>query len=292
MLKFQKLYAIVLFSFFSGSAFSQGEIDEQPKIMLKNEKSAALFLTSNGIGAGLRYGQRINARNQTLYDLDLMSVKHPKEIKLTSNNNYYSSRSFVFGKQNSFFELKGSIGKQYEMFRKNDKGGISIRYYYSAGPTIGILKPIYYEIRYYSPPTYPPDPNYKPYETEKFNTSIHLSNINGRASFFKGFNELSIVPGASAKVGFSFEYSREDAIIHAIDVGIGMDAFPKPIPIMATQNNSFFFLNLTAGYRFGKVIDVSDAARAKSFKQRRQEQKLSRRISKDQKKNEGKLENY
>jgi len=291
MLQFLKKYTFLLLSLFSGVAFSQGEIDDQPKIMLKNEKTGSVFLTSNGIGAGYRYGKRINARNQTLYDIDFMNVKHPKEIRLSAYNSF-SSRSFVFGKENSFFELKGTIGKQYEMFRKNDKGGISIRYFYGAGPTIGILKPIYYEIRYYAPPTYPPNPNYEPNKIEKFNISQHLSNINGRASFFKGFKEISIVPGASAKAGFSFEYGREDAVIHAIDVGIGLDIFPKAIPIMATQTNNFYFLNLSAGYRFGKVIDVSDAALSKSWKERWKEQRLSRKISKDRKSKEENLQNF
>ncbi len=292
MLKILKQCALILLSLFPGVVFSQGEIDEQPKIMLKNEQSGIIFLTSNGIGAGYRFGKRINARNQTLYDIDFMNVKHPKEIRLTSTFNNFSSRSFVFGKQNNFFEFKGTIGKQYEMFRKNDKGGISIRYFYAAGPVIGILKPIYYEIRYYAPPTYPPNPNYDPYKTEKFNTSIHQTNINGRASFFKGFKELSVVPGATAKAGLSFEYSREDAIIHAIEVGIGLDVFPKSIPIMATQTNNFYFLNLCAGYRFGKVIDVSDVAKSKTWKERRQDQKLSRSISKEQKNKEDNLENF
>ncbi len=283
MLKILKLSGFLVFLIISEIAFPQGEIDDQPKVMLKNEITGVALLTSNGIRVGYRYGKRINARNQTIYEIDFVSVKHPKEIRLTSNYNYYSNRSFVFGKQNNFFELKGTLGKQYEMFRKNDKGGVSIRYFYSAGPTIGILKPIYYEIRYISG-------NY--IKDEKFNTSIHQSNIDGRSSFFKGFDELSVVPGATAKVGFSFEYSREDAIIHAIDVGVGLDIFPKAIPIMATQTNNFYFLNLSAGYRFGKIVDVSDAARAKSRKTRRQEQKLSKSISKDLKGKEEKLENY
>jgi len=285
MRKFLKLYSLLILSFFSVNVFSQGELDDQPKIMLRNEKSGIVFLTSNGIGLGYRYGKRINARNQTLYDVDFMTVKHPKEIKLTSNYNYYSSRSFIYGKQNSFFELKGSIGKQYEIFRKNDRGGISIRYFYSAGPTIGILKPIYYEIRYYN--------LYEDFtKIEKFNISIHQSNINGKASFFKGFNELSVVPGGSAKFGFNFEYSREDAVIHALEVAIGLDVFPKAIPIMATQTNDFYFLNLTVGYRFGKVIDVSEAALSEKWKSRRAEQKLSRSISKSQKKQENTLQDF
>jgi len=253
--------------------------------MLKNEKTGSVFLTSNGIGVSYRYGKRINARNQTIFDIDFMNVKHPKELRLTSNTSYYSSKSFIFGKQNNFFELKGTIGKHYELFRKNDKGGISIRYLYSAGPTIGILKPIYYEIRYYSLVN-----DY--IKIEKFNTSIHQSSINGKASFFKGFKELSVVPGFSAKAGFSFEYGREEAMIHAIDVGMGLDVFPRSIPIMATQTNNFYFLNLTVGYRFGKVIDVSEAAQAKSRKDRRQEQKLSKSIIKDQKRKEQYLQDF
>jgi hypothetical protein len=285
MLKFLRLLIIILALALPFALYSQGEIDEQPKVMLKNERSGILYLTSNGIGAGYRFGKRIDARNQTIYDIDFMNVKHPKEIKLTSNYSYYSSRSFVFGKQNNFFELKGTIGKQYELFRKNDKGGISIRYFYAGGPTLGILKPIYYEIRYYSL-------SYDYTKTEKFNTSIHQSNINGKASFFKGFKELSVVPGITAKAGFSFEYGREDAIIRAVDVGLGIDLFPKAIPIMATQNNNFYFLNLTIGYRFGRVIDVSDVARSKSWKERRRDQKLSRSISKDQESKDEVLQDF
>lgn len=285
MLKTPKYYGFLLLFLLSGKVYSQGEIDEQPKIMLKNEKSGIVFLTSNGIGAGYRYGKRIDARNQTQYDLDFMNVKHPKEIKTTSNNNsYYATRSFVYGKENNFFELKGTIGKQFEIFRKNDKGGISIRYFYGAGPTLGFLKPIFYEYT----------ENYLTYsitKTKKFNVN-NLGTINGRSSFFKGFNELSFIPGLTAKGGFSFEYSREDAIIHALEVGIGLDVFPRSIPIMANKTNNFYFFNLTAGYRFGKVIDVSDVALAKSRKDLRKEKRLSRRISKQQKGKEENLQNY
>lgn len=286
MLKNLRLYGCILLSLITVGVFSQGELDEQQKIMLRNEKTGIVYLTSNGIGLGYRYGKRINARNQTMYDFDFLNVKHPKELRLTSNYNYYSSRTFIFGKQNNFYELKGSIGKQYVMYRKNDKGGIAIRYFYTLGPTIGVLKPIYYEIRYYNA--------YEDYiKIEKFNVSIHQSNINGKASFFKGFDELSIVPGASARLGFNFEFSREDAQIRALEVGVGLDLFPRHIPIMAEQTNNFYFLNLTVGYRFGKVIDVSDAAiAAKSRKDSRAEKKLSRNLLKDQNNKTNQLQDF
>ncbi len=282
-----KILLTLLFISQSLILFSQGETQEEPKILYRNEKSASLFLSSNGIGADIRYGKRVNARNQILYHVEITSVKHPKEIKISTN--YYNNQSFVFGKINNFFELKGYIGKQHEIFRKNDKGGISIRYNYNIGPTIGILKPIYYEVLYGTSSGL----NMEYYsKIEKFNTSTHQSNILGKASFFKGFNELSFVPGGTVKAGLSFEYSRDDIKIHALEVAIGLDLFPKDIPILATNSNNFYFFNMMVGYRFGKVIDISEAARSKTWKEKRAERKLSRGIMKDQKQDAKELENF
>ena len=251
----RRLLPLLIGLLVSASAFSQGQIDNQKNILYKNERTFGIFLSSNGIGGDFSYAKRINARNQTLYQVELFSLSHPKEIKMS--NSFYSNKSFVFGKINSFFELKGQWGRSSEIYRKNDAGSISIRYFYSVGPVIGLLKPVYYEI-YYSTGV--------PYEyytkVEKFNTSIHQSNIFGKASFFEGIEEISIIPGASAKFGFTFEYSRRNVNINAIEIGAGIDIFPKEIPLMANESNQFFFLNLYAGYRFGKSIDISAAAEA------------------------------
>lgn len=253
---------------------AQGELDLEKKIILRDERSFGIFLNSNGLSGDFQYLKRINARNHKLYQLELMLVKHPKEIRLTNTNSYYSQRSFVFGKQNVFFELRGQYGRESELFRKNDKGGISMRYFYSLGPTIGILKPIYYEMEYLTLE----DSKYKyTYKTEKFNTAIHQSNVAGRSSFFKGFNEISLIPGISAKMGLSFEYSRQDISLHALDIGLGMDLFIKEIPIMATENNNFYFFNLYAGYRFGKVINISEAALKKSWFEKVKEDRQMRK---------------
>jgi len=265
--------------------FSQGELDIQPKILYKNEKSGGIYLNSNGLGAGLRYGQRINARNQILYETDLLFIKHPKEIRIS--NNIYSNRSFVFGKENTFFELRGMYGRQNEIFRKNDRGGVSVRYFFTGGPSIGFIKPIYYEVLYATSNPYNFD-----LKTEKFNTTIHQSNIYGRASFLKGVKEISIVPGVTAKAGFAFEYSRLDIILHSIEAGISADIFMKEIPIMATERNNLIFVNLFVSYRFGKYIDISEAALARrSSDAEKQDRKISRQSIRQQKKME-KEENY
>jgi hypothetical protein len=91
-----------------------------------------------------------------------------------------------------------------------------------------------------------------------------------------GFDELSVVPGLTAKTGMSFEYSQRDAVVHALEAGVTLTVYPKQIPIMATEKNNWLFFNLSVGYRFGRIKDISEAARAKTWKERRQERKSLR----------------
>ncbi len=92
-----------------------------------------------------------------------------------------------------------------------------------------------------------------------------------------GFNELKVVPGLTGKAGFSFEYSQKDAILHALEAGVSLTVYPKEIPIMATEQNNFLFFNLMVGYRFGRIIDISEAARSKTWKEKRAGEKSSRK---------------
>lgn len=237
---------------------AQGDIDQQGKIFYRNEKSIALLLNSNGFGLSGRYAKRIDAASKTIYDVDLVFLKHPKEVKLPSEVNPGAS-SFIFGKENIAMVLRPGFGKQKEIYRKFDVGGISIRRYHTFGPSVSILKPIFYEVRYYVPvtPTKPGDPNFRyEYKVEKFNDNIGSnSEIVGRSSFFKGFNEVKFIPGAYAKFGVSFEYSKLDLIIHSLDAGIIAEAFAKKLPILYSNENNQFFLTLFVSYRLGKVID-------------------------------------
>jgi hypothetical protein len=66
------------------------------------------------------------------------------------------------------------------------------------------------------------------------------------------------MPGLYAKGGFNFEYSKEDKIIHAIEFGAQINAFPKKIPIMAGPDNKALFFSLFVSYRFGVILDPLD----------------------------------
>lgn len=227
---------------------SQGDIDEQQRIFYRNERTVALLLNTNGFGVSYREGKRLDFLNKRIVDLDINILKHPREIKLV-NPYAIAGSSFVYGKLNNVITLKGGIGNQHELFKKVDLGGVAIRYFYSAGAVLAVTKPIYYNVRY------PGIGGEFEYRQEKFDETILAVDIYSRASFFKGFNELGVIPGLFTKGGFNFEYSKEDKVIHAIELGASFEAFPKRIPIMASDDNRALFFTMFVSYRIGVVID-------------------------------------
>jgi len=231
------------------SLHAQGDLNEQQKVFLRNERSFAVLLNSDGIGISYREGKRIDYLNKRFFEIDAGTLKHPKEYKI-SNPYTQGTGTFVFGKLNSAFFLRGGLGRQHEIFKKADLGGIAIRYLYSAGPVIALYKPIYYKV------LYPVSLNLYDIKEEKFEVSIHdPSDIYSRASFTKGLSETKALPGLYAKGSFNFEYSRQDKVIHAIEVGAQINAFPKKIPIMSSPDNKAIFFSLFVSYRFGVIID-------------------------------------
>ena len=246
----------------------QGEIDDQVHALFRDESAFGVFLHSNGFGLNYRYGFYRDVRNQLLLDIDFAYVKHPKEVK-TQVAYDYSTRRYVYGKENLFWELKAAVGWQKELYRKYDRNGISVRWYYGGGISLGFIKPIYYEVF-----NWPVEGEEITWEFKKFDTHFDQAQIGGRGPFFMGFDELSLAAGLTGKSGLSFEYSRRDAVLHALEAGVGLTVYPKEIPIMGTDvQNNFLFFNLSIGYRFGRIKDISEAARAKSRKEKREERK-------------------
>lgn len=239
----------------SATSMAQGEIDQQEKILYRNEKSLSLALTSTGWAINARYAKRINAARKIIYDADFAILKHPKEVRLSND---YSLGNFVFGKRNIVMDLRVGYGNQLEIFRKFDIGGVSIRHFHSVGASIALLKPVYYEYYFGNQ-----------VKTLRFDKNISAGME--RASFFKGLDEINIVPGLFFRVGMCFEYSQSDRVVHAIEAGVVFDAFPKELEMMANTDNSWFFTSLFISYRFGKVFDPSEKKAAKKKNRKKED---------------------
>ncbi len=248
-LRMKRVLAFFIVLSVSLTAYAQGELDTQTKILLRNEQSGGLFLFSSGYGAGYRYGQHVNVSRKMIYQVDLNYIKHRKEIR--SSSYYYPNKSFVYGKINNFFVLNTYYGLQHEVFSKFDKGGIAIRYFIMAGPNLGLLKPNYYEITY----------ELGRFVVEDFDTYYEKSNhaglIIGNSSFFRGMKEIKMIPGISFKAGVSFDYSSNEESYNAIEAGVKFDLFLDQIPIMSENlvSPQPYFFHLFVSYRFGKILD-------------------------------------
>jgi hypothetical protein len=247
----KNIASIIILISLCQTLIGQGDIDNQEKLIFQNERSVSVSLNSNGFGAGYRFGKRKTYLTKQLYDIEIAYIKHPKEAKVAPDIiGYSTSRRYVPGKLNVFVNLRPSMGFQKEIFSKEDRGSIAIKYYYGAGPSLGITKPIYY--------TYIiGDINGNALYTidEKYSIPQHPYGIAGRASFWKGFDELGIYPGLHANFGMSFEYSPLNQLLNAIDVNATFDAFYKKVPIMTELNTQFFF-TLSVAYRFGWMVEA------------------------------------
>ncbi len=144
-------------------------------------------------------------------------------------------------------------GYQKELFSKNDKGGIAIRYIGLIGPTVAILKPMFYKVSYYFD-----DDKVEDFETFYYaNQQTHSGDIVSKSSFFDGIENSEFIPGIHVASALSFEYSTKDLYLNAFEIGISVDLFIDDVPIMFSENNNYqnLFTTLFISYRFGKVID-------------------------------------
>lgn len=244
-----RLWHVILFLLVCGPLAAQGDLDPQNRLFWRNERSIGAALNSDGWSVIYRDLRQVKPSHRYFLELSVEGFKHPKEIKLT---NYYfqGTGTYVFGKLNSTWTTGVGAGYQIEIFEKHDLGGVSVSWFGGAGATLLYAKPIYYDVIVLV------GQDYYTVEQQKFDLTIHQPlDIMGKASFFMGFDEIKVYPGLYARSGFSFEYSKNDRVTHAIEVGASFHAFSDVIPIMASEDNQQFFPAIFVSYRIGMILD-------------------------------------
>ncbi|MES2836791.1 MAG: hypothetical protein V4667_04670 [Bacteroidota bacterium] len=241
---------IAIFFFVSTfSVYAQVKLpkeDVSEKLLFASEKSYGIIIHSNGWGINYRYAKVLNVDNKLIYDGEFVTQRHPKEYRYSSNVRN-DAKSFVYGKLNSVVSLRGGVGFQKTLFRKENSSSIEIRYTISGGPSFGFAKPVYLEV---FAPSIDPDRVFS--RVEKYNPYKHdLSNIIGRASFGRGLSQTKIYPGLYAKAAMQFEYSTEDEYLKFIELGSVVDIYPKPIPQMAYTKQYSWLLSVYVSFNFG-----------------------------------------
>ncbi|MCF8296758.1 MAG: hypothetical protein K9J13_04365 [Saprospiraceae bacterium] len=245
-MKFFKFIFIILFSLISIQLLAQSSSNIDGKVIFKKEKSGSINVHSAGWGFGYRTGSFKNGFKKRMLEFEFVTMKHPKEIK-TINPIFERAKSYYFGKLNNVFIVRSGYGIQKVLSSKPYWGGVEFRFLYMGGLSLGFTKPVYLYI--YDASNY----NEVLLTVEKYDPNKHsLHDIYGKGPFGKGIDELKLYPGLYTRLGLNFEYGIWDESIKAIETGVIIDVYPKPIPIMAFNDESYFFLSFYLSFNFGK----------------------------------------
>jgi len=219
------------------------------------EFTGGVMLHTRGFGTNLRYLKFVDGYNKIGAELDIVGIRHPKEIKFPSQYYYSDARSFVYGKLNNLNVIRLGVGRERILVDKTDQGSISINWLLFGGASFGLLKPIYLEIQNESPTGRPRT------TTERYDPAIHdFQDIYGQAPFFTGFSDMKLRMGVYAKTGFSFDYNWHDNKVTTLEVGMIVDYFPQwfglypegGVPIMFQAENYEVWVQLYCTINFGK----------------------------------------
>lgn len=248
---------ILLLSLPKGELYAQNSIEDltTDDVVFYKEKSIGLKLHTNGFGFNYNRAKIHNIYKKSFYEIEFLNIKHPKERRQQSlyNSGRNSARGYIFGKQNSFYNLNFSWGKMRSIARKGSKrnGVVDISWYYSGGPSLGIAKPYYLEIVKGFSQGYLITSDEK-YSSENASQFLDNTRIYGASGILFGWKDAKFYPGIQAKIGTNFDWASYNEFVKAIEVGVMANAYLKRVPIMVVDDNHLFFANIYIQLRLGR----------------------------------------
>jgi hypothetical protein len=235
---------IVILSSLNG--YSQLPANQNNKASLRKAYYGGLQLHTSGWGGTFTYSKFKTFTTKNTFSVELVSMKHGKEFKRTSTNDE-RAKGYFYGKQNSLSLLRINRGKKVIIYEKLRKQGLEISFNTKYGVSLGLLKPVYLEILKVNG-----NQDIK-IVTERYDPELHnVNNIYGRASNTSGLSELRVIPGINIKGSFIFEFSNERDRVKSIELGLGLDAFYKRLPLMSEIKNNFLYPSVFLNLQFGK----------------------------------------
>lgn len=240
--KFRFIYVLILLLLVT-TVSAQLPAEQVNKAGFRKSVYGGFILHTQGIGLNLYFSKFKTADTKTLFSLDLVTMKHPKEVKSFGAIDE-NAKGFVYGKLNSLFILRPGYGRKKIIHEKLREQAVEISYVWIVGPSFGMAKPVYLEVFNLVGEI----PQIERYDPEKHN----LQNIFGRGPGARGVSEMKFYPGAFLKLGVNFEYSAYRSSIRSIEVGAIIDAYPQRIPIMTNTKNNFLYPTLYINLLIGK----------------------------------------
>jgi hypothetical protein len=161
---------------------------------------------------------------------------------------------FVFGKINNLYTLQLGYGKEKMILPGILEGNISLKFRYSGGFSLAMLKPYYLKLIYtdYSQPSQPSYIREEKYSSANSDVFLNSGNILGASAWSKGLGEISYVPGAFFEAAFVLEPAKNKSFVQLISFGCNASVYTKALAIMADTKAFPWQADMFIGLYLGK----------------------------------------
>lgn len=220
---------------------------EEGVLVYSRQSIFGIQLRNNGYGGYFEMGRMKTNRRTNIYRIDITEIKHPKEEKLQGAGVIFGN-PYIYGKINNFYQVTLGFGQQYILGQKGNKNGVAVSAIYNGGLAVGLLKPYYLEVQGGAGGQ---NELIKYSETNK-DVFLGSTGIVGSGGFGKGWNDLSVKPGAFAKVALRFDYGRFNEVVNGLEIGLSGEFYSSKIPIMVDQKDKQFFIQGYIAVLFGR----------------------------------------
>lgn len=195
--------------------------------------------TSGGLIGGLtfRKSRRIGEKLYESVGLELMNVKHPKELQIRQAG---TGNTFILGKSNYLYAIRLQYGRELVLFKKAPQEGVEIKLNAAVGPSIGLLAPYYVE---YAADCGSGGGGGGGFRTIRgqYNPGIPINCIFGTGHIFQGIQESKFIFGGNVKTSLSFELGTTKNNVTGFEAGLLLDAYTKEVVLMPTADNKSVF---------------------------------------------------
>ncbi len=210
-------------------------------------------LNTDGWGVSYEFGRANTPRRATIYQVEFNDKRHRKEKRNTKGIEggggfIFFGNPFVYGKQNSFYQVKMSMGQQVMIGAKGNKNGVAVYGIAAGGVSLGMERPYYVELKQNTGI----NKRYVKYDSPDSLLFMSEPAILGRAGLSKGWNEMKLAPGLHAKAALRFDYNRFNNKISALEAGINAEFYFRKIEQMVYNPGNRFFMNAYISLLFGK----------------------------------------
>lgn len=178
--------------------------------------------TASGLIGGFifRFSRAIKPGYFATYGIELMNIKHPAESRVVSR----TGNSFVIGKTNNLYAIRGQYGRNYTVFKKASQQGVQVDLVGAGGLSIGLESPYYIE--------------YNQSVREPYDPAKHrVEEITGRGYIFQGLFESKVVPGINLKAAVAVEFGTFKSSVSGFEIGFLVDAYFRKIEMIPEAQN-------------------------------------------------------